>query len=247
MSHVTHMDKPCLVYESVMSHIRMSHVTCMNESCHVYEWVVSRVWMSHVSHMGESCLTHEWVTSHILMSHVTHMYAWWLMWCMSHTLTHVCLTLSHMCVTRIVAHASCHTCRWVRVTWRIWISHVTHPFTWNIWMCDTHGSLMSHTWMSDVILGWVISNSYQTHLKLMWKSCESLVTLMWNSSTATRPLTCMSHVTLVNQTCHTGNESCHTCEWVMSHVKESCHAHQLLWHRIYMCYELIRHDVCVTN
>jgi len=54
---------------------------------------------------------------------------------------------------------------------------------------------------------------------------------------------CMSHVTHMNESCHTQNESCHTyevvnesfrtCGWVMSHmwvshvthVGESCHTH----------------------
>jgi len=55
MSHVafheschTRMNKLRCTYGWVMSHIWMSHVTHMNESCHIFEWV----WIGHVTCMN---------------------------------------------------------------------------------------------------------------------------------------------------------------------------------------------------
>jgi len=41
----------------VMSHIYISHVTHMNETCLMYEWIMSRKWISHISHTYKSCHT----------------------------------------------------------------------------------------------------------------------------------------------------------------------------------------------
>ena len=57
-----------MIYEWVMSHIRMSHVAHMIESCHTYEWAMPHIWLSHVTHMNESWRTYDQVMSHIWMS-----------------------------------------------------------------------------------------------------------------------------------------------------------------------------------
>jgi len=83
MSHATHMDESCLIYECewVMSHTLyecewvMSHIWVMSHT--LYGWVMSHIWMwmSHVSyivtHLHE-CHTSARVKSHTSMRHVTH-------------------------------------------------------------------------------------------------------------------------------------------------------------------------------
>ena len=116
-------------------------------------------------------------------------------------------------------------------------SHVRHDsftcVTWLIHMCDmTH----SHVW----------HDSFTCVTWLMLWSTDSKDNCLKNRLLieAVRPevsgLHTMSHVTHVDESCHTcewvmshmwmshvthDNESCHTCEWVMSltHVDESCH------------------------
>ena len=43
------------VYDSkrFMSHIWMSHVTHMNELCHIYEWVMSHIRIGHITYINE--------------------------------------------------------------------------------------------------------------------------------------------------------------------------------------------------
>jgi len=223
MGHVTHMNCLCHTYMGYVTHTWvMSHIHGL---CHTYGCVMSCAWMSHVSHIGESCHIDESVTWHTLKSHVVHTYGWFT----SHTCvwhTHVCdinrdtyvmshmVYVTHMCVTP--------TCMWHQ-SWHI--RHVTHMdesesrdaygcVTSHVWMCHTHERMMSHTWMSDVI-----RDTQMSHVKLVS-----------NSSTATRPLTCMSHVT---------------------HVNESCHACHLFWSaRLVLCEAPSRQEywyICVTN
>jgi len=194
MSHVTHMDKSW-----VMWHIWIRPVLCMNGPCHTYEllmshihglchtymgyvthtWVMSHIRMRHVMCMDESCVTYRWVMSHRWISHVTHIEI--------ARRAHVWMVyVTHMCVT--------HTCMWHQ-SWHI--RHVTHMdesesrdaygcVTSHVWMCHTHERMMSHTWMSDVILRWV-----------MWSSCQihQLLPDPWHAWVTSH--TWMSHVTHV--------------------------------------------------
>ena len=86
MSHATHMNESCHIYEWDMSHAWMSHVTRMNESCHTHEWVMSHIWMGNVAQMNESWHTCECVIAHIWMSHGTRMNESWhtYEWVMAH-------------------------------------------------------------------------------------------------------------------------------------------------------------------
>ena len=81
MSHVPHINEPCLTYESETSHLEMIHVAHMNESCHKYERVVSDIRMSHVINTDESCV---YIYTHIHGYTYTHIY--------THTHIHRCFT-----------------------------------------------------------------------------------------------------------------------------------------------------------
>jgi len=147
MSHVTHMNESCHMYEWVMSHIWMNHVHTqewvmihvrmghglhMDESCYSYEWAVVLTWMRRITNMNESCHTYEWSMSHVWMVHVTRMND------PRHTyqsvMSHMCecvlaytseCVLSHTEMSHIVHKiASCHTHKWVMV--HIYMSHGTH-------------------------------------------------------------------------------------------------------------------------
>jgi len=130
MSHVTHMNGSCHMYEWVMSHKRPEYAWCSwmnascyyrnesrcthNESCHTYERVVK-----------EACHAYEWVMSHIWMSRVR-------LW--AYNARHIwgaspCPDAQNMrdapVWTSLVTHMyeSCYTYEWVIP--HVWMSHVT--------------------------------------------------------------------------------------------------------------------------
>jgi len=101
---------------------------------------------------------------------------------------------------------SCHTYEWVMS--HIWMSHVTHMNE----SCHTYEWVMSPMWMSYV-----------------WAPCE-WVTCKWGKSRMwiTRKNSYRHHVRVGGDAVsHTSAAewSCHTCEWVMSHVWTSPVAH----------------------
>jgi len=185
------------------------YVTC--------EWVMSHAWMGHVTCMNESC--HAW---HIKMSHVM---------CMRES----CRTAQSFCaLTR--SPAAC----------QIWVSHVTHVnrlrhlYEWIMsHMTATHCNTLQHTATHSNQSDEKISKTHMHHsdsicthtytnrvVSLIDKSCHTAqrfapdpprlryVTNRWvNSHVWT------SHVYM--------NESCHTCERVMSiwmnHVTRDIH------------------------
>ena len=113
---------------------------------------------------------------------------------------------------------SCHTYEWVMS--HIWISHVTHMNE----SCHTYEWVMSHIWMSRVTRmneschrGVCVWLTHTLHLDVRTrKSCA------WSVVSQIR----MSHVKHIFESCHIHksncvthmNESCHTYEWVMSHI-----------------------------
>jgi len=109
----------------------------------------------------------------------------------------------------------------------IWMSHVTYE-----WVMS-HMNESCHIWMSHVnesslechTYEWVISHIWTSHVTHVNESCH-----IWTS-----------HVTHVNESCHIWtshvsnvvhmNESCQTCERVVSHA--SCHTRKRVMSRIW--------------
>jgi len=219
MSHVTHINEWCHIYEWVTSHLCMSHVTHTNESCHTYECFTSHIRMRIALaslvclHMHESCHTY---MSHTYMSHtyMSHTY-------MSHIhVTHIPVTHKH------VTHKTCHT----------YIS-----FTQRHEPCDTYEWVMSHARVryESVTPRWHIIELRHTYMSptciphthivwsmwYLWMSHVTRTSEIWISHTtlAYNWVTSHMHVTHIDTT-HTYsmlsvipmNESCHTNEWDMN-------------------------------
>jgi len=244
MSHVANKEE---------SHIQMSHIypwgTSRRHHCMCYLFVCT-------SHMDESCHNHGRVT-HMNESHPKGMTAciWCLMsvirfqfspyaslrWMgnVTHTneshiwMSHISQISLHVPLFRMhLAH------EWV--TLHIWMSHVTRTNKWHIRM--SHMSQISlhvplfrmhftHEWVTSRTYEWVTSHiqtsdTYEwvtsRRYDCMYHRARMHFTHGWVMSHSS-----MSHVTLIN-------ESCHTHQWVMSHssmshvtlINESCHTHQ---------------------
>jgi len=128
---------------------------------------------------------------------------------------------------------SCHiwmshvTDEWVMS--HIWMSHVTYEWV------TSHMNESCHMWMSPVTYEWVMSHMNEAcHIWMSHVTYECVMSHV-NESRHTRShvtLWVMSHIwrvleALVDQRMWMSHvthiiESC-TCEWVMSHTKESCH------------------------
>jgi len=125
-------------------------------------------------------------------------------------------------------------------SWHILVSHITYEWTWTChlytttkrrtWGAMSHGTYQFHVtyeWTCTCHIWMNMSMSHIQDDKIMdlrrdesWHILVSHVTYEWTC-------TChMSHVTHVNESCHT--ESCHTCEWVMSHFWMS-HVTHTVW------------------
>jgi len=196
-----------------MSHVTRTHT---NESCYAYtyEWVTSHVHtrMSHVTHthMNESChtYTHEWVMSriHIWMSHATR----------THT------------------NESCHayTYEWVTSHVHVWMSHVTHAHmneSCHTYECVTH-THWNRTWTGMHAAPWRAAPcamycipSLVTRWVGSWNLKVSSVeySLFYRALLQKRPVLLRSLLVVATSyeiaKSHL-NESCHTYEWVMSHI-----------------------------
>ena len=145
------------------------------------------------THIDESCHTYWWVMSHIWRSHVIHK-------------KESCRTyegvMSHIWRSHVThMNESCHTYEWVMS--HIWMSHVTHMNE----SCYTYEWVMSHLWVH-------LANAVESR-------CNTLQHPATLCNTQTRGISCvcdmtlcdtshirMSHVTYIN-------ESCHTYEWDM--------------------------------
>ena len=186
----------------------------MNEPCHINQWIVTHVWKLHVTYVNKSCNTQQRLEGlhheHVVTNVVTNDKA-------SVSGRSTCTNLiSNINLIRNI-NESCHTYEWVMS--HIWMSHVTHMNE----SCHTYEWVMSHIWMSHV--------SYQSHQEYqcschtyeschtLWESCythESCVCVrfiiqlhwyeaVWHDSFTS--VICMpwSHVTYVNESCHTSS------------------------------------------
>ena len=200
------------MYSACSRHMCMTKVT--NESYHADLWVISHLRMSRAQRHVR--VTHVWVMTpiswHTPMSHVTHQ------WVMSHT--------NKSCHARI--NASCYTDHWVTYSAMYAIIITASLYE----CCQTHGRVISHAWMSHVMR---INRSCYTHRWVMYSVmftivitaslCMSVATPM-NKSRHTHEWamshlytshvhTRMSHVTLINESCHTNKWMCY-----VTHMKD---------------------------
>jgi len=137
MSHSTHMNKPCLTCEWVMTHRCKSQVKYsvfknmrefIHEACHTYGWVIAHIWINHVTHANESCHTYKRVMSY----------------------PHICKESCDISISGSMrefreSHVICiDESRHARecVMAHIWMSHVTHRNA----SCYTYGWVMWHVW-----------------------------------------------------------------------------------------------------
>jgi len=259
--------------ERVMAHMH-NHVTCervmshMNGSWHIcmshvtYEWVMSRlkgplmcvavsvvalpkmrndscervmahvheschIWMSHVTHMNESC--------HICMRHVAYD---WVMSRMKGPLMCVSVSvvalpkLRHEWRERVMAHLheSCH--KW-KGLWRVFLN-LSLPFQMQGTRSLRWMRLVPCIWREPCIwssLRWMCQMNASRHISMshVTHMNESCHTYEWVTTHIW-----MSHVAHMNESCRTYERvtspidaSCHTYEWVISPVNESYH----IWQR----------------
>ena len=174
--------------------------------------------MSHVrirlgTLMNESWHTYEWVMAHVWMSHGTRMNESWQIYkCviahvwMSHNTHKILMVMSHVSMSHVTRiNESCHTYQWVMS--HVSMSHVT--LIQDLILHERRLPRQLHArhvaWEWGMLRIW-ISDVTQCH------SCAWVVAPLW-----------MSHVTLMNESCHTyGSVMSHVS---MSHftVNESCH------------------------
>ena len=150
---------------------------------------------------------------------------------------------------------TCHVERFVAYEWvmshmnescHIWMSHVTYEWV----MSHMNGSC--HIWMSHVIHEWVMSHNQPCHIwmsrvtygvasisridKILGLFCKRARLKRRYSAKETynfidpndrshptgRYVACEWVMSHMNESCHTWMSHV-TCEWVMSHMNESCH------------------------
>jgi len=188
--------------------------------------LASHMWTSHVKHINESCHTHKQgrYTSHLCPS-------------LSKNITH----MNESCQT----NESRHTYKWV--TSHMWIRHVTEiegggTLLLNIYAflrhvthmsksCHRLEEVMSSMWMSYVMhmnesrhaCEWVTSRIWMNFIK---HTNESRHTYIWISQVTHSSWMWRNHVKY---------------EWVMSHMNDSCHAHEWVMSRI------VTHSSCRTS
>jgi len=250
-SRVTHTNKSCHLYnelchtyERVVSHIRMSRVIYTHKSCHIHRSIVLHIQLSHVTyrkrvvpHIRMSCVTHtttkverqrKWKENESGKKNICQEI---------YSLTHApSISLTHTTQT-------CQACTWF-VTWiyasssriictrdmsepQVWVQWKVHVWEYmrvrdESFACDMNIYVSSHingvtrdmsesyAWMEgvrvrdcwhDLLVG-VISHNFtcttQTcHACKQFESCQQIG--------------CVRH----------SNESCHICDWIMSHVQTS--------------------------
>jgi len=233
-SYVSHDLSICvtwLIHMCDMTHSYVWHdsficVTWLIHMCdmtHSYVWHVSFMCVTWLIHLCDATHSHVWHDSFICVTWLIHM------WHMTHS---------------YVRHDS-----FICVTWLIHMCDMTHSymphdsFIWLIHMCDmtyphvSHDSFTCVKWHDSwVCATWHIqmSHTHITHAHsaeisfVEWRQKkQSCFTYTWvmshiPSSEWVMSHTWMSHVTQMN-------ESCHTHEWWMSavtHMNESCDTYQ---------------------
>jgi len=222
-----------------VTHTRCLHVGSNRLWCH-YRCPLSSflcvTWLIHMCDMTHSYVWHDsflCVTWRIHMCGMTHSYVWYD--------SFICVIwIMHMCDMM-------HSCVWhdslICVTWLIRICDMTHSYAWHdsficvirlIHMCDFTHFYVWHD--SCICVTWLIYKCDMSH----W--------FVWHDSYAAhnyRVAMVMSHI------------SCHTYEWVMSHIwmshvtnmNESCHIFlSNVWHDSFICVTSYAvHNHCVTH
>jgi len=200
----------CHIYELVMSRIRMSHVSHMNESCHTYEEVIRM-------RRRQNCVRSLSVrksqrSSASWMGHVTHVNASchiyeWIMSYIWKVMPHIWKSQVHMKESKL--HIDNEDFLLILNQW--WDANKMRVFVW----CNcgaTHSCLRCHAFTNVIELIWK-RKSRSLSMRRSQRSSASwmgyVTYIKWVMSRIR-----MSHVT------HT-NESCHTYEWVVSHLWRS--------------------------
>ena len=215
-----------------MSHIRMSYVAHANESYHIFTSVMppqsTTTYGCSVLQCVAACCsvlqcvavccrvlqcvagcaslslnhTDKWVMPHGRMSHVTHTNesCHTYEWAMSH------IRMNSVAYT----NESCHTYEWVRP--HRWMSHVTHTNE----SCLTYEWVMSHIRISLVTH---TNESCHTHTN---ESCHTHTNESCHTHTSVMPSR--------STTICAALSSCHTYEWVMSHIWMSHVTHVPQWY-----------------
>jgi len=121
----------------------------------------------------------------------------------------------------LTMNESCLTCEWV-------MSQMNQSCN-----ASHYESVMSHMWMSRVMYATVAL--WTSHVTRANESCRKwIMSHMWISHVTNKwvmrcVLLCMSHITHLTHASvmyRAMNESCHTCEWGMSHMNEACHTYE---------------------
>jgi len=193
------MNDQCRTYEGVTSRILHRFVlpfaeTSMNESCCTHEWVVSHVWMSHVTHMNESCCAYEW-------HHESAPYEWVTQTHLNES--HVHIWMSHEWMTQRVTHNESlivsYTYEWVTNEWHHEYERVANE--WNN-EYEWHNELLQKK--PVLFLTLCVIHIWMSHVTYIW-------TIYFTHTPRVRSAFCRHDITHIN-------ESCHTYEWVMSHM-----------------------------
>jgi len=169
----------------------MTHSICVT-------WLIQYVWHDsfNMSDMTRSRVAVSWpltwrVMSHIWMSHVAQ-----IEWVMSHTLIESCLTNIEW-VTSHILNKSCHT---------YWMSHVT----------GADRETATQEWVMLYILNESCHTYIEWVLEQLWLCCTANSCVTWLTyicSAATVERLCSTHMNV--------RKSCHTYEWVISHISVS--------------------------
>ena len=182
--------------------ICMSHVTHTNASCHTYKWVMSHMYESCHTH-NASCHTYEWVMSRIYES------------CHTQTCVVSQIWMRHVTYEWVTSHMNAAITKWLLPAPR---NESYHTYIWVIPLMN----LSCHTWMNHATfarvrpaaeshLQRVMSHVFITHECVMShvnESCHIWTQRIWS---------CWCQASAMNHTPHM-YESCHTNEWVMSHM-----------------------------
>jgi len=235
MGHVTRVNGSCHTYELVMAHAWMSHVTHVNESCHTCESVLAYAWMRHVTHMNEFCIDCRDSAGMCVCVYVC---------------VHVCVCL-YVCACVCVCVCVCALSRtwlpwikWMRFmneSRQTCMNHFTH-MNESCCMCVA-GMLRKLELLTTVMLHMYshVTHILQKYIHICDMTCsDSAKTVTAHYSHATRMQSCHAYIVKIsfiflkwllgilsrNSPEFWGhvtreNESCHTCEWVMSQVQAS--------------------------
>jgi len=196
---------------------------CHNESCHTREWVMSHTLTRHVARIG---YMQDSKADEIWEEHVCHNESCHTRECvMSHTWTNHVARIGYMRATSIADDIwKAFLAQWV--TSHMWMSHGTHVNEacrprWTRTR-DWHGRCdlreVSHVTRANV--------SCHTYEWIM--SCHTCRKVMSSALDVCQGLRGRWSLEYM---CH--NESCHTCECVMS-VNESCHTYEWVMSRKWM-------------